>query len=435
MLPKDLLKKIEEVKSLPKDKQDDFYEKQVIESILGGWINLLNQDNEDISYEQICSIPFSLLNLSIFKEELSERSYNIVKDYISFITNGLKRELEFEKEKEELQSKISEKQKYIDTLSEISKNLSDNRVEKVNLQKIYLQNQKEFEDWIRSFGWTDDTTVRHINKNRHIFIDENVINVNEYYALSQREEVSTISQFRKFIEFCKCFALLSFDHIGIILTNIKSKKQENNDGYDDYMPSFEEMQESIRLIRTLIINPIKKTRKSPPISEIDLLLYQLSVESGARWKSIERDCFKNFNYDNLQIYGDVAVYKIKKPKKKTIDKKKGLFMFCRTKTIKRIIEIYEQNPEHFKNIILHDFKRRLQNRADNQLVWFKYHRNYGKSYMNSLKIDFIISDFIQSRLTKIPGWKNYSEKLNTCIEEYKKTLLHWEELFEENKTN
>ena len=110
-------------------------------------------------------------------------------------------------------------------------------------------------------------------------------------------------------------------------------------------------------------------------------------------------------------------------------------MFCRTKTIKRIIEIYEKDPEYFKSEILHDFKRRLQNRANNQLVLFKYHRNYGKSYMNSLKIDFIISDFIQSRLTQIPGWKNYSEKVDSSIEEYRKTLSHWEQLFEENETN
>lgn len=436
MLPKDLLKKFEEVKSLPKDKQDDFYEKQIIESIFRGWISLVKQSDEDISIEQMCNIPFSLLNLSTFKEELSERSYNIVKDYVSLITNGIKREFEFNEEKKKTQLEINEKQKYIDTLSKISTDLADNRVDKVNLQEIYLENKDKFEKWIRDFGWTNDTTVRHINKNKHIFIDENIKFLNEYYALTQREEVSTIYQFRKFIEFCKCFGLLSFNHTAIILTEIKSKKGNNNgEGYDDYLPSFEEMQDSIRLIKELIINPIKKTRKSPPISEIDLLLYKLSIESGGRWKSIDRDCFQDFDYNKLHIDGDVAVYNIKKTKKKTLDNKKGIFMFCRTKTIKRIIEIYEENPDYFKNEILHDFKRRLQNRANNQLVWFKYHRNYGKSLMNSLDINFVKSEYIQSRMAKDIGWKNYSEKLNTCIKEYKKTLPHWEELFEENETN
>jgi intergrase/recombinase len=435
MLVDELEERVSKVKLLPKDKQNDFYEKEAILLIIKMWISFVNQLDNNISIQKMCNIPFSLLNISIFKEGFSERSYNIVKDYVSFIVTGIKRELEFEEEKGKIQLEISEKQKYIETLSKISTDLADNRIDKVNLQKIYLENKDKFENWVKSFGWTNDTSVRHINKNKEIFITNNIKYLNEYYSLTQREDVSTVYQFRKFIEFCKCYGLLSFNHTSIILAEIKSRKKDDNEGYDDYMPSFEEMQESIRLIKKLIDNPIKKTRKSPPISEIDLLLYKLSVESGARWQSIQRDCFKNFNYENLQIEGDVAVYRIKKPKKKTIDKKKGLFMFCRTKTIKRIIEIYEENPEHFKKKILHDFKRRLQNRTDNQLVWFKYHRNYGKSYMNSLKIDFTISDFIQSRLTKIPGWKNYSEKLNSSIEEYKKTLPHWKELFEENETN
>lgn len=436
MLVKELQERIDKVKSLSKDKQDDFFEKQTILSILNGWISLVKQSDEDISIEKMCSIPFSLLNVSIFKEELSERSYNIVKDYVSFIVNGIKKELEFKKEKEKLQQEISEKEKMIDTLSEISKNLSDNRIDKVNLQDIFIKNLEKFEKWIWNFDWEHDHSVRLINRNKDIFIKEDIKYLNEYYAYLQHTEYKTVSQFRKFIEFCKCFNLLSFEHSAIIIANIVSKKLgSSDDGYDDYLPSFEEMQESIRLIKEIMINPIKKTRKLSPVGEIDLLLYQLSIESGGRWKSIDRDCFQNFDYDKLEIKGEVAVYNIKKNKMKKSDKKKGLYMFCRTKTIKRIIEIYEQNPEHFKKNILHDFKRRLQNRTNKKLVWFKYHRNYGKSLMNSFEIDFFKSEYIQSRIAKDVGWKNYSDKLTPSIKEYKKILPHWKELFEENETN
>lgn len=244
---------------------------------------------------------------------LSIRSQKIVRRQLDIVLKRAEDKVKADIKELDLNNRIRNKDETIDRLSESLANESNKSVENLDLQKIYKENQDKFNDWVRSFGWVRDTTTRHINRCSDIFIKNNIKSVRDYFIYSQKEKVTTIDNFRKFIEFCKIYGYITFDQSGTILYNINSKGKKQYD-YDDYLPSFEEMKNSLNLIREVIKKPLIEERKRKT-SEIDLLLYQLSIESGTRWKSIERDCFQNFDINKLQVFGNISVYEIKKAKK------------------------------------------------------------------------------------------------------------------------
>jgi len=106
-------------------------------------------------------------------------------------------------ENEQIDLIVKDKDKTINELTSTLANITKNEIDNLNLNEIYIENKEDFEKWIKSFDWHNDTTVKHINKCRKIFIEKEIKTVRNYKIYAKNERVATIHSFSKFIEFLR----------------------------------------------------------------------------------------------------------------------------------------------------------------------------------------------------------------------------------------
>lgn len=386
--------------------------------------NLYSIDLSNPSKEEILQRLMFILQ----KEKIQYNEENLNKVITSYGTNikGMINYIQWNKE-DLIDKDLVLKKKESSNIVK-SKNINNSiLVDNLDFNVIYKKYQNKYEEWVKTLNLDLNTKRKHINKCRKIFLEDNIKTVRKYQKYLKTQKINTKDSFKKFVVFCDLNEIITSNQF-VIVESILSKIPNKKSKYDDTCPTYDEMEKSLQIIKEVIKNPITDVRKRK-IEEIDLLLYILSIESGVRWKSIEREFLKSFDESKLLIDNDVAVYDIRKEDMDENNKKNALYLFCRTKTMNKILDYYKKNKNYLLNEVLNDYKRTLDRQTNGKIVDFKYHRKYGSNLMDDLGINEKKADFIQSRLSGQVRFKHYIYKLK-CIPEFRKLIPHWEKLID-----
>jgi uncharacterized short protein YbdD (DUF466 family) len=332
------------------------------------------------------------------------------------------------------------------TRKDIEKHIKDNvelEADQINLKEIYLNNKEEYHKWLNNEFPNDrsrDTKNRHKTMADFIFLNKeiNIATGNDFEIyfrrLTKKEDNRSNVTFRNFVKFCIDKKYVSKRDGREILRDISGGLKRK--GREEKRINDEEMIEFINNVEKYFSNPNHKRRKLKKYNpELFILFTKLSIESGARIISIKEDMFANFDINNLEQIGEVSRYKFNKEKTNDYDNKDALYLFCRTKTINKILEYYNEGQ------IVSDFFNTFE---DNVIDWlredlkvepvlFKFHRKYLKTICYKSKIPKHFVEFFSSRISNLDiGDLNYDDLERFSFDEYQKAIPELNKLLDKN---